>query len=143
MEVGEFVSETLTGIVIGIQEAKLNVAELGAIAPGSINGKAQKIERTVHFEIAVTASEAKVSEKSASGDVKGRARVVVVSAEVDGEVALKAKSDQLTQRVSRISFDVPISLNQHFRVNMKENPGIWKEDREALKRAKSKNRSEE
>ena len=113
MELKEFVSQTLTQIMGGVQKSQGEARQVGGLVnPDLCSGVAQSLfgwtdRKTdgggrpvflVHFDVVVAAKEATES--------KGGAGIVV------GPVVLGAqgKSDESSMSQSRIAFDVPVAL---------------------------------
>jgi len=111
----EFIRDALVDIVFGVQQAKLEVKDLAAIAPGRINNEDVQETTNVEFDVAVTASQNRAESGSLSWGTGGR--ISVVAATISGGIAGKREqsADFRNESVSRIQFKVPIRLSAHFR----------------------------
>ena len=143
MRISEFVSESLTEILIGVHSAKLNAAEIGGIVPGSTNAGAQQgdpklIEEYVEFEIAVTVVDN--NRKEVSGHGSGGAKITVFSAtaEIGAGAEGKSSADNKNEQLSRLKFRVPVQMNANFRSSLRDDPDLWQQDRDALETVKKR-----
>ena len=99
MELAEFVSKSLVGIVEGVREAnqKLKDSENGKKPFSLEHSGGDYKDGAINFDVAVTAGQ--------SGTVKGGAGVSVWAVKAGGE----AETKQTQEQVSRIQFKVDIN----------------------------------
>ena len=132
MKISEFVAESLSEIVLGIQTAKLNVAEIASIAPGSVNGKMKTIEEFVEFEVSVAVKVSKERSGALGGNGSVSAKIAIVEAKVGVDGSGTSTKTTADETLSRLKFRVPVQFNAHFRADMENNPAVWAGDRLAL-----------
>jgi len=132
VKISEFISESLSEIVIGIQTAKHNVAKIGAIAPGTADKEKVDHVEFVEFEIAVTVAETDSEENQKKAHLSGGGGIVVVKATLNAEKTKAETTTKSDEKTSRLKFRVPVHLNRHFRQDLIDNPSVWKDDKDAL-----------
>lgn len=115
MELRDFIRETLVGIATGVQEAKLRTSDLWAINPGKLNGESVTEKSYIEFDVALTVTETAETQKGGGGGLK--AEVSVLGSKVGGgaEAAISGSTGSSSEKVSRVSFRVPVYMNADYR----------------------------
>lgn len=104
MELGDFIAETLTQIVRGIQSANAGLApdEPKARQPFILHHSLGDQPQAPHieFDVAVT------TQSEISGGAKGKGKLFVVGAELEGSTSISQKD------ISRVKFSVVVKHHQ-------------------------------
>ena len=116
MELQDFIRKTLIQIACGVHEAKIDVKNLVAIAPGTLNKESYDCITEVEFDVALTVSENKMKEVGASGKLEPTIKILNASIKTGGLGGrFKWGSEKSDKEIQRVHFKVPIILNSHFR----------------------------
>ncbi len=133
MRLSDFVKQSLGEITLGIAEAKMLTRDVISIAPGSLNGKTILEQSSIDFEIAVTTRE--ISTSKGNDTVSAGFEISVlgnkVKANAGGNESEGSVND--SQKISKLTFSVPVFLNAHHRENPLENT-----EHEAIKDLRTK-----
>lgn len=122
MKISDFIEETLSEIALGVHSAKLNVAEIVAVAPGTLNQKVITEPDYVEFELSVTVKEAEETAKSKGGGGGVSAKIAIVEANIDAKGVSSTKENSASETVSKLKFRVPIQLNANYNDTIESNP---------------------
>ena len=116
MELQDFIRTTLIQFECGVHGAKIEVKDLFAIAPGTLNEQSYECITEIEFDVALTVSEKKVKEAGASGKLEPSIKVLGASINT-GMIGGRFKwdSEKYNEEIQRVNFKVPIILNSHFR----------------------------
>lgn len=116
MDLKDFIKTTLIDIAEAIHDAKLETSEKIAIAPFTINGKKVSEISYIDFDLAVTANEFSEKTNGSDGKMGGGINVLgnKISAGVDGSKQDIARLG--TEKVSRISFKVPVAFSAKMKI---------------------------
>jgi hypothetical protein len=133
MELADFIEAALSEIAEGVHRAKANTRDITAIVPGRLNREILTEKTLVKFDIAVSAEENSSSQKAGKAGAKFGINVLGsnIEAGLGGEAGTESAESRST--VSRISFEVPVYLNAHFR----DDPASDKEAQYIRSREKS------
>jgi len=108
---------------MGVHRAKANTRDISAIVPGRLENEVLTEKTLVKFDIAVSAEENSNSRKSAKGGAKFGISVLGSKVETGVGGAAETDSSETRSTISRMSFEIPVYLNAHFRGD----PGADKE----------------
>lgn len=110
MELKDFIEYVLVDIAEGITAARDRVGDKIAINPHEVNGKLVTEKDYIAFDIAVSVNEQ--SEHLKQKGIKGGLRITVVSASANS--AKEEKSGYASEKISRVSFKIPVYYNATF-----------------------------
>ncbi|MGB1235666.1 MAG: hypothetical protein ACPG5U_08025 [Planktomarina sp.] len=111
MNLEDFVRSTLVSISRGVSKAKIECAQLVAIAPSF--GE-EHSESSVEFDIAISVSEEVSQSDGKGGGAEASLNVLSVKASVSGKKNSEASEIASNSEVTRVKFDVPINLSSDF-----------------------------
>lgn len=114
MELREFIRETLVEIAQGVSDAQFEASHLIAITPGTINGESNEEITDIEFDIALTTSTENTS-SSEKSLTSGKLKVVGVEVSAGGGMKSEEDATELSEKISRIKFKVPVKLSAWFR----------------------------
>ena len=116
MELQDFIRTTLIQVACGVHGAKIEVKDLVAIAPGTLNKQSHECITEIEFDVALTVSEKKIKEAGTAGKLEPAIKVLSASINT-GMLGGRFKwgSEKSNEEIQRVNFKVPIILNSHFR----------------------------
>jgi len=113
MELKSFISNALTQIAEGVYEAKYRVSDIVSIMPGTIDGERYEKETMIAFDMAVSVEENVEDHKGTEGGAEAGIRVLSIEARIKGGGSRSRKTRGRSDKVSRISFEIPMLLNKN------------------------------